>query len=82
MSYYRNVYLKSDEWRTLRAAKLHSKKNKCQICGFVSKHNDVHHVKYKKLYDVSIKDLKVLCRSCHDKVHSLLDKYPIRSRKG
>lgn len=76
MSYYRDVYLKSDDWKTLRKAKLWRENSKCQLCGKVSDHNDVHHIKYKRLYDVALSDLLVLCRCCHDRVHGLLEKYP------
>lgn len=76
VSYYRNTYLKSQDWKTLRLAKLNHQKERCQICGFTSSHNDVHHVKYRRLYDVECQDLRVLCRGCHDGVHALLEKYP------
>lgn len=76
VSFYRDTYLKSEDWKTLRLAKIHRQKGRCQICGLVSNHNDVHHVKYRHLYDVDAQDLRVLCRECHDKVHALLDKYP------
>lgn len=76
MSYYRDVYLKSDDWKNLRRAALARRHNKCQLCRHKSKSNDVHHVRYKNLWDVSLKDLKVLCRPCHDWVHGLLKKYP------
>lgn len=76
MSFYRNTYLKSEDWKNLRLAALAQHHCRCQICGAVSDSNDVHHIKYRKLYDVSIHDLRVLCRSCHEKVHSLLRQYP------
>ncbi len=77
MSYYRDVYLKSDDWKSLRAAKLWHQNGRCQVCGEVSQSNDVHHVKYKRLLDVTLLDLKVLCRTCHNATHALLDKYPL-----
>jgi hypothetical protein len=45
------------------------------LCGS-KKRLDVHHLTYANLGKESINDLRVLCRSCHDKVHSLLRKYP------
>ncbi len=75
MSYYRDTYLKSEDWKNLRALKLHESKNKCKLCGKKNQSNDVHHVKYKKLYDVKLSDLIVLCRPCHNNVHVLLEKY-------
>lgn len=76
MSYYRDVYLKSDDWKSLRKHKLITKKNRCCLCGHTSKSNDVHHLKYKRLYDVELKDLRVMCRACHEWTHDLLEKYP------
>jgi len=76
MSYYRDVYLNSEDWKNLRAAKLSLVGFKCQLCRFKSESNDVHHLKYRKLHDVRLEDLRVLCRQCHDDVHALLKKYP------
>lgn len=65
--FYREVYLKSEHWKELRQRKL-SKVRRCEICR--TKHClDVHHLRYKGLYDVAEKDLQVLCRSCHEKKH-------------
>ena len=37
----------------------------------------MHHLKYRHLYDVDPKkELMVLCRDCHNRVHELLKKYP------
>ncbi len=80
-AYYRRVYLKSDDWKTLRAAKLSAQNFRCQICGSISPSNDVHHVKYRNLFDVEPQDLRVLCRSCHDQVHELLDRFPKMRRQ-
>lgn len=76
MSFYRDTYLKSDDWKSLRAIKLHRRNGVCTLCQKSSMSNDVHHVKYRNLYDVSLRDLRVLCRSCHDWVHALMEKYP------
>jgi hypothetical protein len=76
VSFYRDVYLKSEDWKSLRKIKLSKKKARCQICGFASKSNDIHHLKYRNLYDVEIKDLVVVCRKCHDIIHGLMRKYP------
>lgn len=76
MSFYRNTYLKSDDWKVLRASKISHVNGRCNLCGLKSASNDVHHVKYRRLYDVKLTDLRVLCRPCHDWVHDLLEKYP------
>lgn len=76
MSYYRDVYLKSDDWKVLRDSKIATTGTRCCLCCTICETVDVHHVKYKSLYDVKHHDLRILCRPCHDKVHALLDKYP------
>jgi hypothetical protein len=76
MSYYRDVYLRSEDWKNLRLAKIAHKGSKCSLCWSVQTSPDVHHVNYRNLHDVGLKDLRVLCRTCHDKVHELLAKYP------
>lgn len=80
MSFYRNVYLRSDDWKNLRAAKIHKEGALCKVCKRKSTSNDVHHLDYKNLYDVTLADLVVVCRPCHDKIHELLDKYPRMKR--
>lgn len=75
MSYYRSVYLKSDDWKSLRSERLSVANFKCEICGDDSVPLDVHHIKYRKLFNVGRKDLRALCRQCHNAVHRLLKKY-------
>ena len=70
---YRENYLKSDHWFTVKTTALTHYNCICAVCGYKNPDNDVHHVKYKKLYDVEINDLRVLCRECHIKVHQLLN---------
>ena len=65
--WYREKYLLSEHWKGLRKAKL--KLNPCcEICGRKTR-LDVHHLRYKNIYDVLISDLQTLCRSCHRKHH-------------
>lgn len=66
--WYREVYLKSEHWKALRAKALdyHGKICfKCKSKGPL----DVHHLRYRKIYDVLVTDLQVLCRSCHEMEH-------------
>jgi 5-methylcytosine-specific restriction endonuclease McrA len=65
--YYRETYLKSEHWKTLRAEKSISTP-KCERCGHGGT-MDVHHKAYHHLYDVSLEDLETLCRRCHNKHH-------------
>lgn len=76
MSFYRNTYLKSEEWKSFRNLVLVARGHHCEMCGFDSKSNDIHHLKYKRLFDVTVEDVRVLCRTCHDEAHVLRDKYP------
>lgn len=66
-TWYRNVYLLSEHWKTLRKAKLKISP-RCEICGRKTR-LDVHHLRYKHIYDVLIQDLQTLCRRCHKKYH-------------
>jgi len=65
--YYRKIYIKTDHWKSLKNEKL-SHQHFCEMCR-KSNNLDVHHLRYRNLYDVSIEDLKVLCRRCHTKEH-------------
>lgn len=79
MSWYRDVYLKSDDWQTLRLQAIieQAPDGKCRLCPNVAGHSlDVHHLDYKRIYDVEIDDLRVVCRECHNKIHVLYKKYP------
>ena len=67
---YRNVYLRSDEWRKLRAELMGPHPN-CARCG--KKASDAHHMRYpKNLADTKTSDLLPLCRKCHDFVHEAI----------
>lgn len=68
--YYRNVYLKSDEWRRKRYLVLKRDNWTCVYCG--GRATQVHHKKYlkRKLGKEPIKWLVSICRPCHDKQHS------------
>lgn len=73
MSFYRDTYLKSDHWQNLRLKKLAIEDACCNLCHTRNLSNDLHHVRYRKLWDVRPSDLRVLCRRCHDIVHEVLD---------
>lgn len=72
--WYRNTYLKSDHWNSLRLRKLAKQHGKCKVCMKEAWNNDVHHLNYRNLYDVRLNDLVVLCRPCHTLVHVTLEK--------
>lgn len=71
--FYRFEYLRSEHWKDLRISKLASVDAVCARCCVRDTSNDVHHIRYKSLYDVELIDLIVLCRHCHDLVHIHLD---------
>jgi len=76
MSYYRDVYLKSDDWKSLRKERILKSGCRCDICGTRTERLDAHHLKYRRLHNVSVCDLRAVCRRCHDAIHLLLKKYP------
>ncbi len=64
--WYRTVYLKSEHWRDLRGRKL-NRNPQCERCQ--AKACDVHHVRYRNIFDVQLHDLLSLCRACHTEEH-------------
>lgn len=66
--WYRNVYLRSLHWRSVRAQKIKETGGKCERCG-VGGSLDIHHLSYKNLGHERMSDLQALCRKCHKKRH-------------
>lgn len=71
--HYRFKYLKSEHWGNLRIEKLASVNARCKKCNLRDLSNDVHHLRYRKLYDVTLDDLVVLCRKCHERAHEAME---------
>lgn len=67
--WYRKVYLSSDHWKRLKQQKLILNPC-CERCG-VKGRLDVHHAKYRNIFDVGTADLITLCRRCHKKEHDV-----------
>jgi len=67
--YYRNVYLKSDEWKRKRYVVLKRDNWKCVYCG--ARATQVHHKKYakKNIGKEPIEWLVSVCDTCHNKKH-------------
>ena len=67
--YYRNVYLKSDEWKRKRALVLKRDNWECVYCGAPA--TQVHHKKYakKNIGKEPIKWLVSICNACHNEKH-------------
>ena len=65
--YYRNVYLKSDEWQRKRYVVFKRDNWRCVYCG--ERATEVHHKRYAKrnIGKEPIKWLVSVCKPCHDK---------------
>jgi len=66
---YREEYLNSEEWISLRNTILGTEPN-CQCC--TKKANDVHHLVYRNLVDIKVTDLLPVCRECHNLIHEAI----------
>ena len=62
-------YLTTPHWQEVKLRALTRAKRTCQRCGKKGVILDVHHLHYKTLGKERAKDIKVLCRTCHKKVH-------------
>lgn len=67
--WYRTIYLKSGHWKDLRKSKFNEVGRRCQHCGY-GKKIQVHHKQYRKIFDVQLSDLEVLCDLCHRQEHA------------
>ncbi len=76
MSWYRDTYLKSPEWKATREAVIVTHHAVCALCGENKEILDVHHLTYKNLGFERLSELRPLCRKCHDKVHALFQQFP------
>lgn len=68
-------YLESDHWQHLRLKKL--KRSRACWCCRSERKLEVHHIRYRQLYDVTVNDLRVLCAFCHDLYHAYQKKRPL-----
>lgn len=66
--YYK--YLKSVKWKKLRLRLFKSRGRKCERCG-ETKRLHVHHKTYIRIFKEHLKDLEVLCHTCHRSEHKL-----------
>ncbi len=72
ISYYRDVYLKSEHWKQLKHSKAKHSKKRCIVC-YTRNNLDLHHLFYRTdLKNTELLDLKWLCRRCHEKAHELI----------
>ena len=61
-------YIESAEWRRKRLAAIRKAKGCCATCG-ATEDLQVHHLHYKSLGREKLRDLQVLCVSCHSLEH-------------
>jgi 5-methylcytosine-specific restriction endonuclease McrA len=66
-------YREQKEWKVRRTEALTRAGYRCQTCGSCDTTLDVHHNTYENYGDERPQDLVVLCRSCHQKVHGIVD---------
>ena len=68
--YYRNVYLKSEEWQRKRHVVFKRDNWTCAYCG--ARATQVHHLRYAK-YNIGSEPIDWLvsvCGTCHEMVHN------------
>lgn len=63
-------YLKSDKWKKIREHIHLVRGGKCERCGETD-NLQVHHKHYRNIFNEKMKDLELLCKSCHRKEHKL-----------
>lgn len=65
-------YLKSTEWQKLKFDVYKRDLNRCKQCKKdLSKMNgNVHHTTYANVYNESLDDLELVCKDCHQLIHS------------
>ena len=63
-------YMACIEWKFLRRRAYERAGNMCELCGELA--FAVHHIKYPRHYtEDNLKNLIVVCESCHNKLHGL-----------
>jgi 5-methylcytosine-specific restriction endonuclease McrA len=70
-TFYRDDYLKSDDWQRKRALVLKRDKHRCVYCGALAR--QVHHKRYapRNIGREPIEWLVSVCEACHRKQHKL-----------
>jgi len=75
IDYYRNTYLKSDEWKRKRFVVLKRDNWKCVECNNDKSTLHIHHEEYSGCdpWDTPDDKLKTLCKDCHSKKGSKIN---------
>jgi 5-methylcytosine-specific restriction endonuclease McrA len=66
-------YREEPEWKVKRTQALMRAEYKCQTCPARDTTLDVHHNNYESYGNERPQDLVVLCRSCHEKIHGVVE---------
>lgn len=66
------MFLQSEDWKTIRSEALANQDGHCFLCKKRSISNDAHHIFYREnIWETKADDLIILCRPCHDFLHSV-----------
>ena len=71
---YDNRLLEDKRWKEFRLKVLSERGDKCECCGWTNI-LQIHHTFYisgKMPWEYDINDMRVLCRTCHQKIHHLI----------
>lgn len=63
------AYIKSPAWFAFRKAIVELRGYKCQLCQSI-KDIDLHHMTYKRLGKEDLRDVLLVCRTCHTFIHT------------
>ena len=71
---YYNRLLEDERWKEFRLKVMSERGNKCECCG--GTHIlQIHHTFYisgKMPWEYDIKDMRVLCKKCHQRIHNII----------
>jgi hypothetical protein len=65
-----SLYRRTPHWAALRQRAFLAHGTACQVCGKYNNRCEVHHIVYRRLFDVQPSDLLVLCPICHADYHA------------
>ena len=71
---YYNRLLEDKRWKEFRLKVLSERGNKCECCGGTDV-LQIHHTFYisgKMPWEYDINDMRVLCRTCHQRIHNII----------
>lgn len=64
-----SLFLQTEYWKKFAAYARKKAEYICQDCGAMGVSLHVHHLTYERRGKERLSDVKVLCKSCHEKVH-------------